>query len=267
MATIKNAASSSSSSAYTNSISVSPASYTLSAGTLSNSLSDLYYIKNTYDISYFVSSIFSCDDVSETTLRSLIIDLKAANKMDDSYYDTLLRNRTLSEKFLSDFYDKFDKAVMYQYQTLSLDFIKKHLDDVLNVKDTCRSVCLYQNLTEEFIELISDSAIWDAIAANKHIKFTVSFLLKYIDKFNDEALKELCKNDSINTGVFNALLEALPEEIRYRLDWEAISWHKDLTEENILNNLDFIDFNSLLLATRKFKDDVITCFRKVKFGI
>ena len=246
-----------------NSLNTISNNYTISAGSFGN-----LYCKSIYsEIEYLSKELFQNEDISETTIRSILVDMKKAGKEDSIDFSTLLSSRELSEKFLNDFYDKFNKAELYRTQSVSLDFIKKHLNDVKDNEDACREICYRQQLTEEFIELFSDHVNWAGIASNKYIKFTVSFLLKYIDRFDDLALKSLCQNDSINTGVFNAFLEQLSDDIRYRLDWEAISWHKDLTEENILNNLDFIDFNSLLLATRKFKDDVITCFRKVKFGI
>ncbi len=218
-------------------------------------------------LEYTIRQLFADEEISETTIRSIIIDMNKSGKSEQIDYNNLLTCRTLSEKFLNDFYDKFDKGALYRTQQLSLEFIKKHLDDIKENPDACRELSYHQRLDEEFIDMFADHINWAGLATNTQIKFTVSFLLKYIENFDDLALKSLCQNDAISTGVFNALLQSMPEDIRYRLDWESVSWHKELTEENIVNNIDFIDFNSLLLCTRKFKDDVITCFRKVKFGI
>lgn len=230
--------------------------------TLSNYITLDDYLPNvkTSDVSamkLFLSNV----KLQEYQIRALLASKDTAELVD---FDILSENQTLSMHFIKDYFNKFNPSSLCKYQNLDSDFIEEHFSEF---KDSITALSLEQHLTLDFIEKHKDALRWDCLARNTKINIDYDFVLKYIDLFsNEDGLQFLSANTKITDDEFNKIISDVPYDILDKFNWVEISYCRHLTEENIFNNIDRLDFTSPFLLNRDYENEAIPVFMKFKYG-
>lgn len=160
---------------------------------------DLIFLQNTafnepFNINYVVLR-----PLSENTLSKLISD-NADKFIDSGVYNDILRvnKDSLSESFLSLYFDKFSYFTLFEKQKVSETFILKHHKVFKQFSSLWQIISHYQNLSESFIIKYRRKLDWFYISRFQNLSET--FILKY-HKFIDFA--GLKGNETINFNKFS----------------------------------------------------------------
>jgi len=97
----------------------------------------------------------------------------------------VIKTQKLTEEFLekhSSEFDGYDWNNLWVCQSVSLEFIQKHMDMV-----NWKRISEYQKLPEWFIEKYSDEVDWHAISISQ--KLSPEFITRHIDKITEEILR------------------------------------------------------------------------------
>ena len=121
------------------------------------------------------------------------------------------------EKFFDENINNFEVDWDYisEYQTLSEEFIEKHVDKVV-----WDYISIYQKLSEEFIEKHVDKVVWYYISRCQ--KLSEEFIEKYSNKVYWHDISE-----------YQKLSEDFIEKHSDKVDWYWISKYQKLSEEFI----------------------------------
>ena len=114
-------------------------------------------------------------------------------KSSDKHY--IVQNFKLSEQLIENNLNNLNINLICSYQTLSEDFIRKHVD-IFN-KTAWTSISKYQILSEAFIEEFSENVDWYMIFI--HQKFSKTFLEKHYKRVT---LEHIFKNVKISEIFF-----------------------------------------------------------------
>jgi len=214
-----------------------------------------------YDATNSLSSLISSITISEFTLRALLVDPNLSGKVP---MNVILRNQKLSKQFIQDYYSEMDKDELYRHQEVDLEIIEQHINDD-NVKPVLDYISQYQKITESFIKKHKNKIDFKALSSSNVFNFTEKFIMNNIKKLD---MNCITRNDRISDTIINSILDKLDpmDDIVEQLGWKFMSWGRRLTEENIYKYIDYIDFSSLNLSAKEFKDERISCYRKLKYG-
>ena len=133
------------------------------------------------------------------------------------------------EKFFNDNIKKFkvDWAYISKFQTLSEEFIEKHIDKVY-----WGNISINQKLSESFIERNIGEIEWDWISGYQ--KLSESFIGKHKDKVN-----------WYNISKHQTLSEEFIEKHIDKVYWYYISIYQKLSEEFIEKHIDKVDWGNI----------------------
>lgn len=247
----------------TGSSSASKYTYTNTISSISNridTLEDWFSTDNKQRMSALLKEI----QFEEYQLRALLAAHQTAEIID---MDVLISTQKVSEVFLEDFYNIINKEKMCASQKLSLTFINKHFDDLVNA-GAISQLCLNQKLSISFINKHKECLKWDSLARNSNIDFTYEFIFENLPLFErDNAIQYFSENIKINNDMLNKLIETMDEDYIDKLNWQDISFRTFLTEDNILRNLNRLTFESPLLKLRHYENVDIPVFMNLKYGI
>jgi len=240
--------------------------YTNSLSSISNSISnrldtieDFFSTNNKQRMSALLREI----QFEEYQLRALLAAHQTAEIID---MDVLISTQKVSELFLEDFYNIINKEKMCASQKLSLTFINKHFDDLVDA-GAISQLCLNQKLSIAFINKHKDCLKWDSLARNSNIDFTYDFIFENLPLFErDNAIQYFSENIKIDNDMLNKLIETMDEDYIDKLNWQDISFRTILTEDNILRNLNRLTFESPLLKLRHYENVDIPVFMNLKYG-
>lgn len=180
-------------------------------------------------IEKFIDKI-SWNNINYTDLSEEII-IKYHNKVN---WDMIIysKGRKLSEAVIDKHTNRIeDWGAVWICCNLSEDFIRKYIKKV-----DWTIIHKYQDLSEKFIEDFADKIKWREIC---HYQETISesFIIKYMDKlYNGERLnfkEEVVKN----------LSDEFLYEYADRINWESITLYRELTEDFIIKNIDYLCFD------------------------
>lgn len=224
-------------------------------------------------LSHFIGN---SPEISETAIRSLLNDrffyssfhiLVDQTKNNKSIYInsindlfvSILQSNNISENFIKDYEAYMNMhLILSNYFNLSISFLESHINDY-NETDW-NLIALYQkNLTENFLYKYADHLNMAIVSKNKYITLSNRFLIKFKNKIDINAL--------IDSELYDIHFIIKNFSNNKQLDWSLISWRYDLTENEIFEHIDNIDFNSSRLSNRTFENNVITMFRKLKFNL
>lgn len=216
----------------------------------------------TCDRKFAVDTFIRNVRISDRMVRGLIIDLPDLKSV---ILQLAMTFQSLSESFLDDFYDDLgsdDKHDMCISQRLSLDFIERH-PDLLDDKECAEAISIFQELNQRFMTKHADKLEWNALSGNQSM--SIAFIRKNIDRVKLDRLLVRQTNDD---EYVNAVLSEFNcRDIRdAMLVISALSWHHELSEDNISSYIDMIDFNSPLLCDREFEDPSISTYRCLVCG-
>ena len=236
--------------------------YTNSLNSISNridTLEDFFCTDNKQRMSALLKEI----SFEEYQLRALLAAHQTAEIID---MDVLITSQKVSELFLEDFYNIINKEKMCASQKLSLTFINKHFDDLVNA-GAISQLCLNQKLSIAFINKHKECLKWDSLARNSNIDFTYDFIFENLPLFErDNAIQYFSENIKIDNDMLNKLIETMDEDYIDKLNWQDISFRTILTEDNILRNLNRLTFESPLLKLRHYENVDIPVFMNLKYG-
>ena len=242
--------------------SASKYTYTNSLSSISNridTLEDWFSTDNKQRMSGLLKEI----QFEEYQLRALLAAHQTAEIID---MDVLISTQKVSEVFLEDFYNIINKEKMCASQKLSLTFINKHFDDLVNA-GAISQLCLNQKLSIAFINKHKECLKWDSLARNSNIDFTYDFIFENLPLFErDNAIQYFSENIKIDNDMLNKLIETMDEDYIDKLNWQDISFRTILTEDNILRNLNRLTFESPLLKLRHYENVDIPVFMNLKYG-
>lgn len=247
--------------------------YTVGSSNIASSITSPYTsLSNYISLDDYVSGVKTSDvsamklflsnvKLQEYQIRALLASKDTAELVD---FDILSENQTLSMHFIKDYFNKFNPSSLCKYQNLDSDFIEEHFSEF---KASITALSLEQHLTLDFIEKHKDALRWDCLARNTKINIDYDFVLKYIDLFsNEDGLQFLSSNTKITDDDFNKIISDVSYDILDKFNWAEISYCRHLTEENIFNNIDRLDFTSPLLLNRDYENEAIPVFMKFKYG-
>jgi hypothetical protein len=216
----------------------------------------------TCDKSFAIDTFLRNVKVSDQLIRGMIIDLPAFKSM---ILMLSVSFQILSEGFIEDFYNdltKDDRHNMCICQKLSIEFIERH-PDLLDDKECAEAISIFQELNQRFMSKHASKLEWDALSGNQSM--SIPFIRKNIDKVR---LDKLLVRQQYDDDFINRVLSEFDcHDIRdSSLVLSAMSWHHDLTEENIRDYIDMVDFHSPKLCDREFDDPSISAYRCILCG-
>lgn len=217
----------------------------------------------TCDKSFAIDTFLRNVKVSDQLIRGMIIDLPAFKSM---ILMLSVSFQILSEGFIEDFYadmTKDDRHDMCICQRLSLEFIERH-PDLLDDRECAEAISIFQALNQKFMAKHAGKLDWDAMSGNQSM--SIPFIRKHIDrvKLDKVLLRQQNDDDFVNRilGEFDC------HDIRdSSLILSTLSWHHDLTEDNIRNYIDMVDFHSPKMCDREFDDPSISAYRGLVCGV
>ena len=247
--------------------------YTVGSSNIASNITSAYTsLSNYITLDDYVSSVRTSDvsamkvflsnvKLQEYQIRALLASKDTAELVD---VDILSENQTLSMHFIKDYFNKFKPSSLCKYQNVDSEFIEEHFSEF---KDSITALSLEQHLTLDLIEKHKDALRWDCLARNTKINIDYDFVIKYIDLFsNEDGLQFLSSNTKITDDDFNKIISDVSYDILDKFNWVEISYCRHLTEENIFNNIDRLDFTSPLLLNRDYENEAIPVFMKFKYG-
>ena len=197
----------------------------------------------------------------------------------------ILRWQKVSEKFIDDHFSKSDMSDICEFQTLSEEWLRKHIEDI-NTSIYGGKICWdkisqYQVLSEQFMKDFNHKLDWRALP--KYQNMSNKFIKEYADKFwwgdfpyeklSEDFISELydivCwqevskrkKNmsrefiekwahrlDWFNLCYFNKVDSDLLSKYAYKLNfqWDVLCDRQNLSEEFIREWKDKMNFGKLL---------------------
>jgi len=197
------------------------------------------------------------------------------NKNDPEYWNFLIYNTELKTDMIINNLDKMDIFNLIKYQKLNKEILlnnnfsaiideKKLYNDILKnqkldsefleiyVKKDINwdYLCLYQNLTVDFIKKYSNEINWEIISENQLLNFDI--LAEYHKKINWEKLSKNIKSQYLLNDTFIDLFKN--ENI-----WDCLIWSNNISNENLYKYLDKLNYDQILdlLKIKKLDENII----------
>jgi len=205
-------------------------------------------VENKFDIDKIMINV---TNLSEEFMELMIEEY---NEL-DFYF--LLRNQDLSMEFINKYQDKIINEDMWdtleENQVLSEEFIDNNQD-----KLNWTNLSVWQKLSEEFIEKHIDLINWEEISINqklsegfikKHYKnLDIGLIILYQDideKLINKYIKDSNKN-IIGSLIGNKILtEEFMEKHKDDLDWYQVSITQNLSEEFIIKYMEYFSYKTI----------------------
>ena len=169
-----------------------------------------------------LGEVITDDDKSVTNKIKIIEEIKDIEKFFEENMDNfevdlnyISMYQTLSEEFIEKHIDKVNWCCISINQTLSEEFIEKHIDKV-----DWNCISIYQTLSEELIEKHKDKVNWRYISRCQ--KLSEEFIEKHIDKVNWEYISK-----------YQKLSESFIEKYDDKVYWYWISQYQTLSDDFI----------------------------------
>lgn len=164
---------------------------------------------------------------------------KFSKKIEDclhNHYD-LSYNCKLSEDWIDNNLSKIAWWAALQRQTLSENFLRKHLDLIIQ-KNELTYLITYQNLSNQFLEELISCPFWkdfmfEIISEKQMLSET------FIDKYKDElSWAEICQHQKLSSAFMENHLEYL--------EFAFVSRYQKLDAEFVSKHFDKLDYDWLL---------------------
>lgn len=176
----------------------------------------------------------------------------------------IFRWQKVSEKFIDDHFSKGDMSDICEFQALSEEWLRKHIEDI-NTSIYGGKICWdkisqYQVLSEKFMKDFNHKLDWRALP--KYQNMSNKFIKEYADKFwwgdfpydklSEEFIEEmadriywpeLCKRKKLSNQFI--------EKWAYKIDWFKLCYFNKVDSSILSKYADKLDFDWSVLTDRQ----------------